>query len=427
MMKPMKTNSFVARTRRFQLSNGVTLLVLENPANPTVSLAGSMRAGEYFSPAGKDSLAGITASMLGKGTRRRSKLEIAEELESAGARVGLSSNTFTVSVSGLSLSRDLPMIVSTLAEELREPAFPAEEFEKMRQRIIASIQEEQDDTRVRAYDRMTQLVFPEGNPFHQTPPEKAIGQIESITIDDIREFHQRFYGPSSMILAVVGDVKADDAYAMFEEKLGKWQGAPEAVIDITETPLQPAAIRETVVMKDKPNADVVIGHASRLRRSSPDFIAARIANNALGQSTLSSRLGLKVRDEMGLTYGINSSFAESGIGDGPFVITVTVAPENISLAVDATVEIVNDYITNGIREDELKDEQSSIIGSFKIGLATNGGLASQLAASELFGLGVKYLDEYPSLVSAITKSEVDEAIRKYIHPEVATTVVAGTI
>ncbi|HEX5084924.1 MAG TPA: pitrilysin family protein [Blastocatellia bacterium] len=423
----MNNNSFVARTRRFQLSNGITLLVLENPANPTVSMAGSMVAGEYFSPAGKDSLASITASMLGKGTRSRSKLEIAEELETAGARVGLSSNTFTASVSGLSLSRDLPMIVSTLAEELREPAFPGEELDKMRQRIIANIQEEQDDTRARAYDRMTQLIFPEGNPFHQIPAEKAISQIEKITVDDIREFHRKFYGPSSMILAVVGDVKAEDTYALFEEKLGKWQGADAPVIDITETPLQSAAISETVMMKDKPNADVVIGHASRLRRSNPDFIAARIANSALGQSTLSSRLGLKVRDEMGLTYGINSSFAESGIGDGPFVITVTVAPENVALAVGATVEIVKDYIANGIREDELKDEQSSIIGSFKLGLATNSGIASQIAASELFGLGVKYLDEYPSLVSAITKSDVDAAIRKYIHPEVATTVVAGTI
>lgn len=403
------------------------MLVLENPANPTVSISGSIRAGEYFSPAGKDSLASITASMLSKGTLGRSKLEIAEELESSGARASLSSNTFTVSVSGQSLSRDLPMIVSTLAEELREPAFPVDELEKMRMRIIANIKEEQDDTRVRAYDRMTQLVFPEGNPFHQTPADKLIGQIETITVDDIREFHQKFYGPSTMILAVVGDVKADDAGLLMEEKLGKWQGAPEAMIDIPETPLQSAPAREVVAMKDKPNADVVIGHASRLRRSNPDFIAARIANNALGQSTLSSRLGLKVRDEMGLTYGINSSFAESGIGDGPFVITVTVAPENIDLAVGATMEIVNDYIASGIREDELKDEKSSITGSFKIGLATNAGMASQIASSELFGLGVKYLDEYPSLVSLITKSDVDEAIRKYIHPEVATTVVAGTL
>jgi zinc protease len=97
------------------------------------------------------------------------------------------------------------------------------------------------------------------------------------------------------------------------------------------------------------------------------------------------------------------------------------------MAVGATVEIVDDYIANGIREDELNDEQSSIIGSFKIGLATNGGIAGQIAASELFGLGVKYLDDYPSLVSAITKADVDDAIRKYIHLEVATTVIAGTV
>lgn len=426
-MNPMNNNSFVSRVKRFQLSNGITLLVLENPANPTVSIAGSIRAGEYFSPKGKDSLASITASMLGKGTQRRSKLQIAEELESAGARIGLSSNTFTTSVSGLSLSRDLPMIVSTLAEELREPAFPVEELEKMRQRIIANIQEEQDDTRVRAYDRMTQMVFAEGSPFYQTPADKAISQIETITVDDIREFHRKYYGPSSMILVVTGDIKADETYALFEETLGKWRGADAPTIALSETALQTAPIHETVIMKDKPNADIVIGHASRLRRSNPDFIAARIANNALGQSTLSSRLGLKVRDEMGLTYGINSSFPESGLGDGPFVITVTVAPENIDQALGATMDIVRNYIATGIREDELKDEQSSINGLFKIGLATNSGMAAQIAAAELFGLGVKYLDEYTTLVSTTNKSDVDAAIQKYFHPEVATTVVAGSM
>ncbi len=423
----MNNHSFAARVKRYQLSNGATLLVLENHANPTVSLSGSMRAGEYFSPPDKDSLAGVTASMLGKGTLKRSKLEIAEELESAGARAGFSSNTFTASISGLSLSRDLPLVISTLAEELREPAFPEDELEKMKQRIIASIKEEQEDTRARAYDRMTQIVFPETSPFHQIEAGKLISRIETTTVDDVREFHRQFYSAATMILAVVGDVEPEQVYALVEEKLGNWQGAPAPVIDLPETPLQTASQRDVVAMQDKPNADVVIGHASRLRRSNPDYLAARIANNALGQSTLSSRLGLKVRDEMGLTYGINSSFSESGIGDGPFVISVTVAPQNIDLAIEATTEIVNDYIGAGIREDELKDEQSSTIGSFKLGLATNSGMASQIAGTELFGLGVKYLDDYPSLVSAITKSEVDEAIRKYIHPEVATTVIAGTI
>jgi zinc protease len=127
-----------------------------------------------------------------------------------------------------------------------------------------------------------------------------------------------------------------------------------------------------------------------------------------------------------LTYGISSGF-RSGIGDGPFTIGVTVAPENIDLAIDTTLEIVNDYLANGIREDELQDEKSSVTGSYKVGLATNAGMAGQIANSQLFGLGENYLDEFPGLINALTKPEIDEAIRKYIHPEVATTVIAGTI
>src|SRR5262249_31698116 len=147
---------------------------------------GYIRAGEYFNPPDKDNLATITASMLNKGTARRTKLEIAEELESAGARVGFSSNNFSVSISGQSLSRDLPLIVSTLAEELREPKFPGDELEKLKQRFIANIKEDLDDTRARAYERMTQLVFATGNPFYRLPAETSISQIETITDDDAR-------------------------------------------------------------------------------------------------------------------------------------------------------------------------------------------------------------------------------------------------
>ena len=116
-------DTFAARTERHILPNGITLLVLENPANPTISVAGYLKAGSYFNPPEQHSLSRLTADMLNKGTRRRSKLEIAEALEFAGARVNSSGNTFTVSVSAQTLSRDFPLVVSTLAEELREPEF----------------------------------------------------------------------------------------------------------------------------------------------------------------------------------------------------------------------------------------------------------------------------------------------------------------
>ncbi|MEO6724986.1 MAG: pitrilysin family protein [Blastocatellia bacterium] len=422
----MNSSSFASRINRFDLANGITLLVLENHANSTVSLSGYFRAGEYFNPPDKDSLATVTASMLNKGSTRRSKLEIAEGLESAGAGISFSPNNFSVSISGKSLSRDLPLVISTLAEELGEPTFPTDELEKLKQRFIASIKEDLDDTRSRAYERMTQLVFAPGNPFHRLSPETTIAHIETITADDARAFYSKYYGAESMVLVVVGDIDPTAVRDLIETHLGNWRGAPAAEINFAETPLQTEAKREIVQMKDKANCDVVIGHASRLRRSNPDYLAAVIANNALGQSTLSSRLGLKVRDEMGLTYGISSGF-RSGIGDGPFSIGVTVASQNIDLAIDTTLDIVNDYISTGISEAELECEQSAVTGSYKIGLATNAGMAGQIVNSQLFGLGINYLDEFPSHIAALTKAQINEAISKYFHPEVATTVIAGTV
>ena len=418
--------SFAARTRRYQLSNGLILLVLENHANPTVSLSGAFRAGEYFNPPEKDGLASLTSSMLNKGTARRSKIEIAEELESSGARINFSSNTFTVSLGGQALSHDLPMLIATMAEELRTPTFPSDELDKLKQRVIAGIKEDQDETRVRAYERMTQIVFPKGHPYHRPAGEKLIREIESISVEDIRRFYYNHYGPGSLILAIAGDIDAGEVRDLVEAELGDWQGAVPTSIDVPFTELQATPHRESIQMREKANCDVVIGHASRLRRLNPDYIPAVIANRALGQSTISSRLGLILRDEMGLTYGINSSFSESGIADGPFTIGVTVAPENIDLAIDTTLKIVNDFISDGIREDELQDEKSSIAGTFMVGLATNGGMANQISSIELYGLGIDYLDRFPGMVKAVTREQVNEAIHKYLHPEVATTIIAGS-
>src|SRR5581483_8022631 len=271
------TNSFSTRTARFTLPNGITLLVLENHANPTVSVTGYLKAGAFFNPQSREGLADLTAAMLNKGTKRRSKLEIAEALEFAGAHVGFSANTFTVGIDAQSLSRDFPFVVSTLAEELREPAFPTDELSKLKQRTIASIQRSQENTRGRAVERLTQIIFPKSSPFYELPAVEAI-----------RRFYKARYGAASMILSVVGDVTAAEVEKLATDNLGDWRGAPAPQITVKETPLQAEPRRDVVPMKDKANVDVVIGHASGLRRTNPDYLAAVLANRALGQSTISS-------------------------------------------------------------------------------------------------------------------------------------------
>ncbi len=212
-------DTFAARTHRFILPNGITLLVLENPANPTVSVTGYLKAGSFFNPSEQHGLSRLTADMLSKGTRRRSKLEIAEALEFAGARVSFSGNTFTVSVAAQALSRDFGLVISTLAEELREPEFPAAELEKLKQRIVAGIQQGQEDTRSRAIERFAQLVYSPESPFTSRPPAQLISEVERVIAGDLRQFYEQHYGAASLILTVVGDVKAEEVRGLIGETL----------------------------------------------------------------------------------------------------------------------------------------------------------------------------------------------------------------
>lgn len=418
-------SNFAARINRTELPTGATLLVLENHATPTVSIRGSLRAGSYFEPHDKPGLAGLTADMLERGTKHRSKLQIAHELESVGAELSFSSDPFAVSFGARLLSKDLSLVLSTLAEELREPAFPADELEKLKQQLIADIQEQQSNTGYRAYERLTSLIFDPANPFYVHPGEQLISSINSITVADLERFHKEHYGGRLLIFVVTGDVQTEDVRRQFEDAFNAFTGPESVEINVAETDLQTEATREIVFLKDKGSIDVLLGSAAPLRRSSADYYAAVIANSALGMSTLSSRLGLQVRDVEGLTYGINSRFRAPSLAAGPWYIGVTVNPPNVEQAINSSLSVLRDYISQGIRADELADEKSAAIGSFKVSLATNAGLARALWNAEFHKLGADYIDSFPQLVEAVTLDEVNAAIRKYFRPDQLTIVIAG--
>jgi len=415
---------FTARIARTELPTGAVLLVLENRATPTVSLRGSLRAGSYFEPRAKPGLARIVADMLERGTRTRTKFQIAGDLESVGAQLEFSADPFTVEIAGRALAKDLPLLVGTLAEQLREPAFPADELEKLKQQIIAAIQEQQSNTRFRAYEKFSQLVYDPANPFYLPAGDDLIKSINSITVADVRRFYDERYGGRSLILSVVGDVRAGEVQRLFTEAFGEFAGPEKVEIDVRD-PEEQTARREVVSLKEKANVDVLLGSAAPLRRSAEDYYAATLANSALGESTLSSRLGLQVRDREGLTYGIGSRFRAPSLAAGPWYIAVSVNPGNVEKAVNSALAVLSDYVTNGIAEDELADEKSSAIGSFKVSLSTNGGLADALWNAEFFRLGQDYLDRFPAYIQAVTLAEANAAIRKYFRPDHLTIVIAG--
>jgi zinc protease len=170
-----------------------------------------------------------------------------------------------------------------------------------------------------------------------------------------------------------------------------------------------------------------MGHPTTLKRSADDYCAAKIANAALGQDTITSRLGQIVRDRAGLTYGIYSSFSDSAYGQAPWSVTLSVNPRNIDRALSLVCEVLDDYLDGGISEDELSKETGRAVGSFKVGLASSLGVARALTEFEFLGLGVGELDQITSKYLAVTKAQADEALRKYMHPNQAVTVIAGSL
>jgi zinc protease len=416
---------FAERTTRTELESGAVVLVLEHHASPTVAIRAHIRAGAFFSPANR-LVADVTARMLRRGTARRSAMRFAEDLESLGAHLDATAGPFAVSVAAHALSQDVDTVLDAIAEMVREPAFPAGELDKVKAEIAAEIRQQQDSTSARAFERFTQVVLPPAHPYYEPPASELVAHLEAISADDVRRFYEAHYSGAALTLAVVGDVAAGAVVAAARERFGAWRGSRPAEIRFDR--VEPgAARRETVPMQDKANADVVVGLPGGLTRHDPDYFAAMIGNAALGQSTLSSRLGVRVREREGLTYGIASRFYGASLVEGLWFASVTVQPSNVERAIASTLDELGRAVGDGITDAEVDAYTSNFVGTFKVGLATNAGIAARLVEAEFFGFGPRYLDEFPSLVLAVTPDQVNSALRRHIDLDRLTIVVAGEV
>ena len=418
---------FAEAVRHRKLSNGARLYVLENRFNPTLALSGTLCAGRIFAPAERRLIASLTAGELMKGTAKRTKLQLAEDLESRAASLSFASDASDpvgVDISGGCLSRDSALLFDALIEILRSPTFPEDELEREKKRLVGSIRQQQDQTSARAFEEAMRRIYPPAHPLHRNTGPERIARVESLRREDLETFYRDRYGAASLILVVVGDVDAERVLDALERGVSDWAPGPEPVIPPADPPpASPGTF--TVRMSDKASADVVLAAPSDLRRTHPDYLATSIANSALGQSSLTSRLGVRVRDTEGLTYGIHSSFGATQVA-GPFLISVTVKPEMRDAAVASTLDEAAKFLREGISARELDEEKSSRSGRFQVDLGSNAGIAQALDAAVSYGFGVSYLDEFPAKVAAITKEAADEAFRRRVRVEDLTIVSAGS-
>jgi zinc protease len=418
---------FAEAVRHRTLANGARLFVLESRFNPTLALSGSIRAGRLYAPPDRRLIATLTAGELMKGTARRTKLQLAEDLEGRAASLSFSSDASDpvgVDVGASALSRDADLLFDALVEVLRTPVFPAEELDKEKKRLVGAIRQQQEQTSIRAYEAAMRRIYPAGHPLYRNNGEERIAKVEALERADLEAFYRERYGAASLALVVVGDVDAGRVLDRLEAALESWTAGPSPTL---AAPMIPAPVpsSETVEVPDKASADVVLALPADLTRTDPDFLACSLANSALGQSSLTSRLGVRVRDTEGLTYGIHSGFSATHVA-GPFTVSLTVKPESRNAALASTLEEVRSFVGGGMTEKELAEEKSSRVGRFKVDLGSNAGIASALDAAIYYGFGVSYLDEFPAKVAAVTREQADAAFARRVRPDAFTVVSAGT-
>jgi zinc protease len=407
---------------RLQLPNGIALLIRTNFNSPSVTVTGYLRVGSLFEPDEKMGLADFTSSALMRGTPQRDFQKIYDALESAGASLSIDGGTHTTSFGGKALAEDLQLLLDVLTEVLTQPVFPPDQVERLRAQLLTGLAIRAQDTADMASLTFDQVVYA-GHPY-QRPEEGFPETVQAITREDLVDFHRRYFGPQGMALAIVGAIDPSQVIEQVQSSLGAWINTEQPPVPALPPvrPLDGVQTRKVKIV-GKSQADVVLGAAGPERKS-PDYLAASLGNNVLGQFGMMGRIGDVVREKAGLAYYAHSSLS-GGLGPGPWSISAGVNPANMDRAVELIRQEVARFVNEPVSQDELADSQANFIGRLPLSMESNSGVAGALLNLERYDLGLDYYRNYPDLVRGVSVEAVLETARRYLHPDRLGIAIAG--
>lgn len=405
------------------LPNGLTILARENFTSPAVVVAGLLQAGSQDETAAQAGLASMAASMLMRGTERRSFDDINEEIEGIGASLSVAGGTHTTRFSFKGLSEDFSTLLDVLADVLRRPTFPPDHLERVRAQRLTGLRERDNNTRSVAERLFHEMAYPEGHPY-RTPVDGLIETVEAMTREDLVAFYERNYEPRGAIVVIVGAIPAEEAIAQVEQAFGDW-AALEGRSRPEMPPVSPPAeaVRQFRPVPGKTQSDVVIG-VPAVPRTHPDYLPAYLANTVLGVFGLMGRLGESVRDEQGLAYYAHSTL-DASVGPGAWSASAGVSPDKVDQAVTTILQEFSRLGQEPVPDEELADSKSFLTGSLPLRLETNEGVARALLDIVFYDLGLDYLARYSDLINAIPPSEIRRVAATYLDPESYVLAVAG--
>ena len=400
------------------LGNGLRVVVIEQHENPSLSLQLLVPGGKVYGPAAKAGLADATATLLREGTQTRSSQQIAETIDAVGGTLDSAASLESGFVSVNVTSDQLDLGLDLLADVVLRPSFPAEELERWRNQALSGLQIQQSDPSYVATAAFQRLVL--GDHPYGRPSSGTVESVRGLTRNDVVAFHRRQYVPNEAILAVVGDVKAADAFARVERAFGGWQKGEAPTLPPVE-----AAPQRRIVVIDKPDSvqtEIRVGQPGLAYRD-PDHYAADVYDAVLGSSP-SSRLFEEVRRKRGLSYGAATEF-RMPTQPGWFAATTFTKTESTVEALGVVLDVLQGMDDKPVPAEELAQRKTYITGAFPLEIETPGGIAAKVLEAMKFGYGKEYLESYRERIDAVTAEQVQSFAAKRIQPDRMLIVLVG--
>jgi zinc protease len=409
---------------RFELSNGLRVLLAQRSAVPVVNLRMMINAGFAADQAGLPGTADLAMDMLDEGTKSRSALEISDELSLLGATLESGSNLDVSTVSMSALKDKLAPSLDLFADVILNPIFPEEDYRRLQKRQLAAIAQEKVQPVGMALRVFPRLLYGEGHaysmPLSGSGTEDSVMQIGT---GHLKAFHQAFFKPNNATLVVVGDVSASELQPLLEQQFRRWRGGdvPAKNIDLVASRSESA-----VYLVDRPGSEqsvIFAGHVAPPKNNDQE-IAIEAMNEVLGGS-FNARVNMNLREDKHWSYGARSLLIDAE-GQRPFLVYAPVQTDKTS---ESMAEIYREVSEIRGERPPTAEEVSRAKDKNTLTLAgrweTAGAVADSLAEMVRFGLPDDYWNTYPEKVRELSDRQISEAASDVVQPDGMVWVVVG--
>lgn len=415
------------------LPNGMQLVWFVNDNLPVVDLELVLASGERDDPAGKTGTSALVAETLERGAGGMNARQIARAIERLGASHYVSADDDTFSVGMHGLAPDAPTLLDLLGKLVLKPEFPPAEVAREHARLLdrwSHVSDYSDSLATLLYERVISAGTTYGRGGFLSP-----GEFNHVTRKDVEEYYRRNFTPHNAILVIVGRVDQPQLRSKIETIFGSWRGAAPVhrYVKFADRRLPNATLlrrrrghsRPPVLVVDRPDltqAQIRMGFDAPLIQD-PRHYALTLANAMLGEY-FNSRLNALIRDKLGLTYGIESSYTYDK-DLGTFTVSTATGTETVGQLIQRTFTVLTNFRSGPIPDDEVKMAKDYLIGSFPLRTDTLEAVATGWLTARLFGLPSDYLNQFVSRISAVTPAEVLSAVKQTFDVDHMTVVVAG--